>query len=281
MENFWVDIKSNVLGYYDGLVELFPRLLVCIMVITVGWIIYRIVKRYLAAKLNVVLDDPLIAKFIVRVVKVALMIIVLLICLKIIGLEKIATGLWGTAGVGAFILGFAFKDIGENFLAGFMLAFSRPFRNGDIIEVNGIKGKVIGLTMRNTHLKTFSGKDVYIPNSQLIKNVLINDTIDGFIRQEYSLEVHQNTNIDEMEKTLLETLKGIHGILQEEKVPSVWVNGIVDGKISLTIRYWLDTFDSSIDSSLVRRTAIGLTINALKEMGIQLQGQVVELNKSS
>ena len=76
------------------------------------------------------------------------------------------------AGISAFIIGFALKDIGENFLAGIILAFKRPFRVGDIVDINGLKGKVLTLNLRDTQIKTGDGKDVFIPNAVIIKNPL-------------------------------------------------------------------------------------------------------------
>ena len=63
--------------------------------------------------------------------------------MRILGLTGIAGSLLAGAGIGAFILGFAFKDLGENFLAGMMLAFKWPFDTGDLVEINGFKGPVL------------------------------------------------------------------------------------------------------------------------------------------
>jgi len=270
MNQLWQDVVDNTQGYYDNLITLLPKLAVALAIATGGWLFFKLVKKSLQSRLNKVIDDPLIAKFIIRVVRVIMVITVMLICLKVIGLGKIATGLWGTAGIGAFVIGFAFKDIGEHLLAGFMLAFSRPFRNGDIVEVNGVKGKVVGLTMRNTHLKTFSGKDVYIPNGIVIKNVLTNDTIDGFIRYNYSIEIPNDANLAMVESTLLEVINEQKGVLQDERAPSVWVDGLVAGKITVTVRYWHNTFDRSVDSASVRRQAIAGSVSALRVKGIEI-----------
>ena len=67
----------------------------------------------------------------------SLVIFGLLLFLGIVGLGKAASGLLAGAGVSAFIIGFAFKDIGENFLAGIIMAFDRPFRIGDVVEIAG------------------------------------------------------------------------------------------------------------------------------------------------
>lgn len=274
---FWEDIKLNILGYYDQIVNLLPKLGMCLIVAFIGWLLFRIVRRLLYSKLYMLLEDKLIAKFIIRVVKFTMIIIVFLICLKVIGLGKVATGIWGTAGVGAFIIGFAFKDIGEHFLAGFILAFNRPFRIGDTIEINGQRGKVIELNMRNTHIKTFSGKDVYIPNGIVIKNALTNDTIDGFIRNQFSIEIEKDADLALASDVILQELQKINGILSDEKSSSVWIDDITGNKVRLLVFYWLDTFDKSVDGGLVRRKAIRSSLQALRNAEIDIPGQVVHM----
>src|SRR5690625_6434311 len=76
------------------------------------------------------------------------------------------------------MIGFAFKDIGENFLARFFLAFSRSFRENDLIETGGITGTVRGIHIRHTHLRTSDGCDVFVPSAQLFTKPLYNYTLE-------------------------------------------------------------------------------------------------------
>jgi small-conductance mechanosensitive channel len=104
-----------------------------------------------------------------------------MVVFRFVGLTGVVSGLLAGAGISAFIIGFALKDIGENFLAGILLAFKRPFRVGDLVDIGGIRGTVLILNLRDTQIKTPDGKDVFIPNANIIKNPLVNFTIDGFI----------------------------------------------------------------------------------------------------
>lgn len=133
------------------------------------------------------MDDPLLADFLSKTVKAVILIAAGLIFLKTIGLGGTAGSLLAGAGVGAFILGFAFKDIGENFPAGIMLAFNRPFKVGDVVSLEGIEGKVSTMSLRYVHIKTADGRDIFIPNASIIKKPLINLTIDGDLRFDFTL----------------------------------------------------------------------------------------------
>ena len=121
--------------YLENLKAMLPQLLAGIVVLFVFWLIAKYIGRLINLTLKDRLDDPLVVRFIVKLAKIILFIVAILTFLNIMDMGGIAAGIWGTAGVGAFILGFAFKDIGEHFLAGFILAFNRPFRKGDTVEI--------------------------------------------------------------------------------------------------------------------------------------------------
>lgn len=114
--------------------------------------------------------------FLIKAIKTVFVIIVIMFGLKVAGLDGIATGVLTAAGASAVILGFAFKDIGENFISGIILSFNRPFNVNDTVSIGDIFGRVKSMEFRYTKLKTFDGKDVYIPNSDVIKKPVFNFT---------------------------------------------------------------------------------------------------------
>jgi small conductance mechanosensitive channel len=187
MDKFFADITQVLENYYESIVSLMPRLAMAILVLIITYFIANSTKKLVARRFSPKMDDPLLAKFLSRVAKVIILSIGILFVLNIIGLGGIAGGLMASAGVGAFVIGFAFRDIGENFLAGIILAFDRPFRIGDTVELDGQKGLVVTLNLRNTQIKTFDGKDIYIPNADVIKNPVVNYTIDGFLRHNFTI----------------------------------------------------------------------------------------------
>jgi small conductance mechanosensitive channel len=75
-------------------------------------------------------------------------------------------------GLTGFALGFAFRDVLSNLLAGILLLLFRPFGIGDDISVTGLEGKGINIDLRYTILEQ-PGKRVLIPNSNLFTNPII------------------------------------------------------------------------------------------------------------
>ena len=134
--------------------------------------------------------------------------------------------------------------------------------------MSGYLGTVVGLNLRNTHIKTFDGKDVYIPNGNVIKNPLVNYTIDGFIRKDFSLSIKidadQDLAISEMKKILNEQ----KGVLQGGKSPNIVIGALDRGCVDLKILYWLNTEDKSISSAEVERSLVKKVIKKLRELDI-------------
>src|SRR5579859_1766970 len=73
-------------------------------------------------------------------------------------------------GIGSVAIGFAFHDIFQNFLAGILLLLTGPFHVGDEISVDKYEGTVEDIETRATTLRTYDGRRIVIPNSDLFTN---------------------------------------------------------------------------------------------------------------
>ena len=278
MENLFQDVLVSLQSYYEGLVVLLPKLIVAIIVFSVLYFLAGRIRKLVQKRLDKQMDDPLLARFLARIARVLIIIIALLIVLQILGLGATAGGLLATAGLGAFVIGFAFKDIGENFLAGIILAFDRPFRIKDVVELDGIEGVVITLNFRTSHLKTFDGKDVYIPNANIIKNKVINYTIDGFIRKNFELRLDYGSDIGRAQKIVLEVLGQVDGIIKAgAKAPAAHLTELENSIMKLTAYYWIDTFDETVSVFKVQTEVLDKSWNALHEAGFYMPGDVIEV----
>ncbi len=129
--------------YWIGFLRILPRLILALVILLIAIIVGRkfsgLVKKRITKRLN----DLLLANFIGRITNWGITLLGIIASMEIIGLANFAGGLIAGAGVSAIIIGFAFKDIGENFLSGLILAFNRPFNIGDVIETEDITGSII------------------------------------------------------------------------------------------------------------------------------------------
>ncbi len=262
----------------NNIVQKSPAILIglifLVIFVLIGYGLRALIKR----RLNKGTNDPLLISFIGRVVMLTMIIIGLVIFLNQLGLGKAASGVLAGAGVSAIILGFAFKDIGENFIAGFFLAFSRGFNIGDVIEVQGIKGKVTALNLRNTHIRTFDGKDIFMPNALLIKNPLSNFTRDGLLRYDFMIGLDYGANITDAASLIMNTLDAETRIEHNDDLkPFVLLEEFSTSTINIRIFYWVNSFDFLGPIAFLQTEVMNKVITALTKAGFSLPADIIEL----
>lgn len=269
MNDFLRDVGSQLNSYYDWLVEITPKLLLAVIVMLIVWFLAKSMRKATDIRLKKRMDDPLLAGFLATLLRLGILITGLLFALRILGFAGITTSILAGAGISAFVIGFALRDIGENFLAGILMAFKRPFRVGDFIETgnppNTVKGRVISLNIRVTQLKTPDGKDVYIPNANIIKTPLFNYTVDGFLRLDFvvSLPPKQDYSmlIAEMEKTV----SAVDGVLKTGRLPAVRISGIASGKPDARVSFWIDTSATTRKDDAIKSDVILVVQNVVEK----------------
>ncbi len=233
-------IKESIQQSWINLIDRLPTILFAVTVFILGLLILKIINKYSQKKIISKANDPLIADFILSIISLVLTLILFVVCLGILGFDDITNKILAGAGLTTFIIGFALKDIGENFLAGILMAFQRPFRIGDLIQIDQIKGRVIEMNLRSTTLKTPDGIDAYIPNASILKNNLENFTIDQLLRNDFSISVAHDDRIDEAMQLIETTLLENEFVL---KTPShsVIVQKIENDIVIIGVFYWYRT----------------------------------------
>ncbi len=243
---------------------LLPRIGIALLIAFLFWLLGYSLKRFFILKLKKKFKDPLLANFITTLLRIFIVVIGILVALNILGLSYLAKSLMAGAGISAFIIGFALKDIGENFLSGILLATNRPFRVGDLIECNNIKGVVTALNLKDTELKTSDGKDVFMPNSMLIKNPLINYTLDGSHRYDFNIKINYGSNVSQAKSILENILATVNTLKDEKHKPSVQLTDITSEGYTFTIYFWMETNIGNSSSHIKTHTMLQM-IEALED----------------
>ncbi len=259
------DIWQELHKYYDGFIEITPKLLMAFLILILAWILARQVRKISDRKLKNQMEDPLLAEFLATMIRSVIFIIGLLLAFKTVGFGGITTSILAGAGITAFIIGFALRDIGENFLAGILMAFKRPFRVGDFVESGNLKGKVVALNIRITQIKTPDGKDVYIPNANIIKNPLINYTIDGFLRFDFLVGIPQGSDYKKAMQIIEETVINVQGVIKKRRTTTVNISGISPGRLDIIVSFWIDTFAVKKEAEKIRSEVILAVQEALEQ----------------
>ncbi|UKM64040.1 mechanosensitive ion channel family protein [Flavobacteriaceae bacterium GSB9] len=271
-------ITNSVKTYYESFIELLPRIALGIMVVILGVLIAQLITNIYKKRILKKAEDPLMARFLAQAIKLVLIIIAVLLALRIAGLNGVATGILTAAGGAAIVLGFAFQDIGKNFLAGIILAFNRPFNVNDTIKVGDFFGKIKGLNFRYMHIKTFDGRDIYVPNSDVLTKPVENYTADGFFRNEFVVGIGYEDDIEEAKKIIKDILdKNIYIVHDKEHDNFVFEDELAVSTVNLKIYFWVDTFDYRKSAIIIRGNLIREIKETLENRGFNLPADIKEL----
>ncbi|HAY33792.1 MAG TPA: mechanosensitive ion channel [Ignavibacteria bacterium] len=254
--------------YWNDFLRFIPKLTVAVIIFIVFFLLRNKVQRFVYKRILKYTRDVFLSGIISRIVKWTFSITGFVIALNIIGLAVFAGGIVTGAGLSAIIIGLAFKNIGENFVSGIILAFQRPFAVGDVILTSDYTGSVTMVGLRTTNIKTLDGNDIYIPNSIILNNPLINYSRDTKRRFEFTLQLDYGVNIEEVRKIILGVFSENKDILKTPNAVAAVEN--LTSNIIMKCFYWLQT--AELESSLLETKSriIESCLIALEENGIDV-----------
>lgn len=131
-------------------------------------------------------------------------------------------------GIGGVAIGFAFQNILQNFLAGLLLLWSQPFRVGDEIKIDAYEGAVEEIQTRATIVKTYDGRQVVIPNSDLFTHAVIVNTALGGRRWQYDLDVKKVSNLQHLREIVESAVRTVPGVLSDPEPETLVVEATPD-----------------------------------------------------
>lgn len=127
-------------------------------------------------------------------------------------------------GITSVAIGFAFKDVLQNFFAGILILWRRPFIVGDEIKVGGYEGAVEEITTRSTRVHTYDGERAVLPNGDVYTNAVLVRTAYKNRRVRLSVGIGYQDSIERARSVIREVLQKTEGVLHEP-APSVFCRG--------------------------------------------------------
>jgi small conductance mechanosensitive channel len=197
------------------------------------------------------------------------------VVLKVAGLTQLALTVVGGTGLIGLIVGIAFREITENFLASIFLSIQRPFEMGDLVEISGVTGYVQQLNVRTTILMTLDGNIAQIPNATVYKSNLHNFTTNANRREDFVIRIGFGDSITKAQEIARKVLTGHPAVLNDPE-PSVLVEGLGTSTVNLRVYFWLNGREYSWIK--VRSSIIRLVKLALQQQGFWMSpGEVREI----
>jgi small-conductance mechanosensitive channel len=143
-------------------------------------------------------------------------------------------------GLGGVAIGFAFKDIFQNFLAGILILVTKPFRVGDQIIFGPYEGTVQDIETRATFIKTYDGRRVIIPNGELYTQTVTVNTAFPQRRWQYDIGIGYGDDIDEAREIILRVLQEAEDVAPDPKADVIVVD-LAESTVNLRARWWTDS----------------------------------------
>jgi small conductance mechanosensitive channel len=198
-----------------------------------------------------------------------------LIALELLDATALVSAALGVAGVIGIALGFAFRNIVENYLAGVLLSTRNPFAIGDQIQVGEFSGSVIRLTSRDTVLMTLDGNHLRIPNSDIITSAMTNFSRNPLRRFQFNVGVSVELDLVTVRQLGIATLTAMPGILPDPP-PRCLIEELGDSAVALKFFGWIDQRDS--DFHKARSEAIRLVKTAFDDAGIEMPEPIYRIH---
>jgi small conductance mechanosensitive channel len=237
---------------WRSLLEQFPFIVLSFIILLLTLFIagfsQQASNRLLAKRVQL----PLLRELISRAVAAAIFVIGIYTVMRVSGTTQLALTILGGTGLFGLVLGIAFRDITENFLASIFLSMQRPFQIGDLVEIVGIIGHVERLTVRTTILVTTDGNYVQIPNATVYKSTIRNFTNNPKRRDELLIEIPNTRSIEQAQEVALKILNQ-HPAIIHQPAPWILANKTTPSTVELKILYWMDCVKHNI---LTTRSAI-------------------------
>jgi len=247
--NIYKIIQNFVTELFDysfklGDIEIVPSNLVILVLVI--WFTFQISKF-----IKMILEDEVLPKLslprgvpgtISMLTRYAILVIGFIVAILAAGIEMDSlTIIIGGLGVG---IGFGLQNIFNNFISGLILAFERPIKVGDIIQMTDLFGTVKEIGIRASTVRTMDGAEVIVPNGNLISNEVINWTLsDKYRRIDLRVGVAYGTDPDRVIKILYEVLKG-HEKIMENPPPNALFIGFGDSSLDFRLLFWTHDFDN-------------------------------------
>ncbi|MCT2558675.1 mechanosensitive ion channel [Tsuneonella sp. YG55] len=219
------------------LVRALPNLAIALVVLLITWLVAKFATRIADIIIGRSSLRPSLKNLIDTLVKLAIWLAGLMVALVVVMPGFTPASVIAGLGIGAVAIGFAFQDIFENFLAGVLIMLREKMRIGDVIECEGIVGKVEHITLRETHVRKLSGEVTLVPNAMLFKNPVMILTDEVQRRHEVVAGVSYDTDLDRAADVIRQAVAGAEGV-DTDKGIDVFAQEFNSSSIDFKVRWW-------------------------------------------
>jgi small-conductance mechanosensitive channel len=260
-------IWNTLVGIWHDFLGSIPMLVGAIVVIVLTIAVVKIFNRFAQRSLSRFnlkeSQETLVTRLGVIVIWVLGILIALMLVFPDLTPGKALAGL----GLGSIAVGFAFKDIFENFFAGILILWRFPFENGDFIKCEDIEGSVENVTIRNTLIRRTSGELVVVPNATIFKSSVHVLTDQKLRRTTVIAGVAYGEDVYESRQVIQKAVQGCKTVSDEKEI-EIFAHEFADSSINFEVTWW--TNPAPLDIRKSKDEVVEAVKKALDDAGIEI-----------
>jgi small-conductance mechanosensitive channel len=243
---FWAQIQET----FVGLVNRLPAFIFALVVLALFYILARRLSKWAKSLVSSRSTSENAATVTSLIARWAIVALGALVALSVALPSFEAADLIQVLGISSVAVGFAFRDIFQNFLAGLIILVTDAFHIGDqiIVESEGLEGTVTDIQTRATTIITYDNRQIIIPNATLFTNAVTINTATRNRRSEFVVGIGYDSDIDTASRLIEEAMTEVDGVLPDP-APDVLVDDLAPSTVNLRVRWWTDTRRSSVTAT--------------------------------
>ncbi|MGE0495928.1 MAG: mechanosensitive ion channel family protein [Vulcanimicrobiota bacterium] len=225
-----------------------PKLLIALGVVCFTWLVVRLATRAMEKAMDKVKMRDSLQDLFKKLAGGLIWSIGLMLAGSVVFPELTPAKILTVLGLGSVAIGFAFKDVFENFLAGVLILLREPFRLGDFIEVDGYVGKVEEVTIRDTHVRQSDGQRVVLPNAMLFKNAVTVITDLPVRRTTITCGVGYGEDVAKARQVIMDAVQACDQVLDDRPV-QIYAREFGSSSIDFEVTWWTQSPPGAIRKS--------------------------------
>lgn len=259
---------AQILDIGRGAIEILPQLFISLVILFITYALAKLAKHIAKSVLEKTRLRQSLANLMVLFSSLTIWLIGLMISAIIAFPDLTPTKMLAGLGIGSVAIGFAFKDIFENFLAGIIILIRREMRINDFVACEGYEGTVEAILVRETHIRKTDGELVILPNSMLFKNPLTIRTDLEERRTTIICGVGYGENVDEARSVIKQAVTACKTVITDTRPVQIFANEFADSSINFEVSWW--TGSRPLDIRQSRDEVIASIKAALDKAGIEI-----------
>jgi small-conductance mechanosensitive channel len=260
-------VRDSLRALWRDFLERLPLILVGVVILLLTWCIEKLANAVVRRSVARARLRPSLGDLMVQLSTFFTWLIGVMVAAIVVFPGMTPAKLLTVLGLSSVALGFAFKDIFENFFAGILILWRFPFDKGDFVECNGLCGKVEDITIRMSLIRQVDGQLVVIPNAMLFKNPVNVITSQSLRRTTVICGVAYSEDVDQS-RTVIEGAVRDCPTVADSKPVEIFAQEFADSSINFEVTWWTGSTPLEIRRS--RDEVVAAVKRALDEAGIEI-----------